>query len=175
MPNLTKMLFLTGALIFLFGSIPAIASSDSKNKSVTEQTNNRRWFDSLTTDTINGEHGDHFIRIRYTDISVHLTPNGWNPQDSIMFFTQRRKTEAASQLLLHEIDAGHDSLKKFMDSAGARVGSKILTTSQVDSIVGKWNNDIQNDISTQKLALRRLEDYRKVLNAVNEILKRKDD
>lgn len=128
----------------------------------------------LVIDTVHGTNGETGYRIKYTDIVVRVTDSGWIAKDSALFFSERTKVEWASKILLDQISHEKDSLSHFVDSAGARVGRGTLTKGQVDSAVSKMETDIQQKIQTQEYALKRLEDYRHVSEAVEGILKRKN-
>src|SRR5579863_3009448 len=129
----------------------------------------------LKIDTVNDAKAGRSFRIQYTDIIVHITDSGWVQKDSALFYSEHTKVEWASKILLDQISREKDSLSHFVDSAGARVGRGAITKEQVDSVVSKMDTDIQQKISTQEYALKRLEDYRHVSEAVDKILKRKDN
>lgn len=126
----------------------------------------------LVIDTLHNTNGETSYSIQYTDIIVHVTDNGWIAKDSTLFYSERTKVEWASKILLDQISQEKDSLSHFVDSAGARVGRGALRKGQVDSVTSKMETDIQQKIATQEYALKRLEDYRHVSEAVEKILKR---
>src|SRR5580693_6437530 len=97
------------ALMFLCGAIIMTSRVSAAPK------HNGVWVDSLTVDTLKTVKGDTFIRVRYTDIIIHLTSGGWYPQDSSLFFSERMKTELATKILLDQINKEKDSLSQFID------------------------------------------------------------
>jgi hypothetical protein len=159
--NHIRMAVLCAALLLAAISCMAQASKDrSRFKRV------------LSIDTVQDAKGKDLIKIQYTDIIVHVTDSGWVPQDSALFYSERTKVEWASKILLDQISKEKDSLSHFVDSAGVRINRGMLTQKQVDSIVAKMTSDIQQKVTTQEYALKRLEDYRHVSDAVKKILKR---
>ncbi|HZV13612.1 MAG TPA: hypothetical protein VFA55_10390 [Candidatus Kapabacteria bacterium] len=129
----------------------------------------------LSVDTVQDAKGNKIIRIQYTDIVVRVTDSGWFPQDSMLFYSERTKVEWASKILLEQISREKDSLSHFVDSAGARISRGAFTQKQVDSVVARMTTDIQQKVTTQEYALKRLDDYRHVSDAVKKILKRENN